>query len=130
MHILHLIILVRLTVLFMYFQTPLIMLLCLLKLQRKRCKTVTTHRTNNSQYVKLFKVCKSMHRRTIQINHQQDATVFQFIILTFIYTSICFGHFPAHPQELDDCSGSLWFYLRIVVIVVPDHEHSTTVTTI
>jgi hypothetical protein len=26
--------------------------------------------------------------------------------------------FPAHHQELNDCSGSLWFYLRIVVTVV------------
>ena len=54
----------------------------------------------------------------IQINHQPDATIFQFIILTFIYSSTCFGRFPAHHQELSDCSGSLWFYLRIVVIVV------------
>jgi hypothetical protein len=61
-----------------------------------------------------FKVCKSMHNRTIQINQQPDATVFQFIILTFIYSSACFGHSLAHHQELNDCSGSLWFYLRIV----------------
>jgi hypothetical protein len=52
----------------------------------------------------------------IQINHQHDATNFQFIILTFVYSS--FGRFPAHHQELSDCSGSLWFYLRIVVTVV------------
>jgi hypothetical protein len=65
-----------------------------------------------------FKVCKSVHHRTIQINHQSDATFFQFIILTFIYSSTCFGCFPAHHQELSDRSGSLWFYLRIVVIVV------------
>ena len=38
-----------------------------------------------------FKVCKSVHHRTIQINHQPDATVFQFIILTFVYSSTCFG---------------------------------------
>jgi len=43
---------------------------------------------------------------------------FQFIILTFVYSSTCFGRFPAHHQEPNDCSGSLWFYLRIVVIVV------------
>jgi hypothetical protein len=55
-----------------------------------------------------FKVCKSVHHRTIQINHQPDATVFQFIILTFVYSSTCFGSFPAHRQELEDCSGSLW----------------------
>jgi hypothetical protein len=59
-----------------------------------------------------------VHHRTIQINHQPDATVFQFIILTFVYSSACFGRFPTHHQELNDCSGSLWFYLRIVVIVV------------
>jgi len=54
----------------------------------------------------------------IQINHQPDATIFQFIILTFVYSSTCFGRFPARYQELNDCSGSLWFYLRIVVTVV------------
>ena len=66
----------------------------------------------------IFKVCKSVHHRTIQINHQPDATIFQFIILTFIYSSTCFGRFHAHHQELNDCSGSLWFYLRIMVTVV------------
>jgi len=82
-----------------------------------------------------------MHHHTIQINHQPDATIFQFIILTFIYSSICFGRSPAHHQELNYCSSSLWFYLRIVVIAVlcswsgrpasrPDHEHSTAITTI
>ena len=41
--------------------------------------------------------------------------------------------FPAHHQELNDCSGSLWFYLRIVVIVMlcswsgrPAERNSTT----
>jgi len=59
-----------------------------------------------------------MHHRTIQINHQLDATIFHFIILKFVYSSICFGRFPTHHQELNYCSGSLWFYLRIVVTVV------------
>ena len=54
----------------------------------------------------------------VQINYEPDATVFQFIIVTFVYSSTCFGRFPAHHQELSDCSGSLWFYLRIVVTVV------------
>ena len=40
--------------------------------------------------------------------------MFQFIILTLVYSSTSFGRFPAHHQELNDCSGSLWFYLRIV----------------
>ena len=53
-----------------------------------------------------------------EINHQLDTTVFQFIILTFIYSSTCFGRFPAHHQEFKDCSSSLWFYIRIVVTVV------------
>jgi hypothetical protein len=52
------------------------------------------------------------------INHQPDATIFQFIILMFVYSSTGFGNFPALHQELNDCSDSLWFYLRIVVIVV------------
>jgi hypothetical protein len=29
-----------------------------------------------------------------------------------------FRAFFAHHQEFNDCSGSLWFYLRIVVTVV------------
>jgi hypothetical protein len=59
-----------------------------------------------------------VHHCTIQINHQPDATIFQFIILMFVYRSTCFVRFPAHHQELNDCSDSLWFYLRIVVTVV------------
>jgi hypothetical protein len=55
---------------------------------------------------------------SIQINHQSNAKIFQFIILTFVYSSTYFGRFPAHHQKLNDCSGSLWFYLRIVVTVV------------
>jgi hypothetical protein len=51
--------------------------------------------------------------RSLQINHQPEATIFQFIILTFIYSWTCFGRSPAHHQELNDCSSSLWFYLRI-----------------
>jgi Na+/proline symporter len=42
-----------------------------------------------------FKVYKSVHHRTIQINHQPDATVFHFITLKFVYISTCFGRFPA-----------------------------------
>jgi hypothetical protein len=80
------------------------------KMKRFQC-AATLH---NSK----FKVCKSVHHRTIQINHQPDATVFQFIILTFIYSSTCSGRFTVHHQELNDCSSSLWFYLRIVATVV------------
>jgi hypothetical protein len=65
-----------------------------------------------------FKIFKSVHHRTIQINHQPSAKIFQFIILTFIYSSTYFGRFATHHQELNDCSSSLWFYLRVVVTVV------------
>jgi hypothetical protein len=73
---------------------------------------------NKSKQNGQFKVCKSVHHRTIQINDQPNAAIFRFIILTFIYSSTCFGRFPAHYQELNDYIGSLWFYLRIAVTVV------------
>ena len=46
-------------------------------------------------------VCKSVHHRTIQINHQPDATTFQFIILTFIYSSTCFRAFSCPSSGYD-----------------------------
>jgi uncharacterized membrane protein YhaH (DUF805 family) len=70
------------------------------------------------QSVLKFKLRKSVHQRTIQINHQPDTTIFQFIVLTFVYSLTCFGRFSAHHQELNDCSGSLWFWFFIVVTVV------------
>jgi hypothetical protein len=73
-----------------------------------------------------FKVCKSVHHRTIKINHQPHARSFHFITLTFIYSSTCFGRFPVHHQELGDCSVSLWFYRRIVVIAVLTFIYSST----
>jgi hypothetical protein len=45
-------------------------------------------------FIYFFKVCKSVHHRTVQINHQPDATIFQFIILTFIYSSTVSGVSP------------------------------------
>jgi hypothetical protein len=42
----------------------------------------------------------------------------QFIILTFIFSSTCFGRPHAHHQELNNCSSSLWFYRWSVVIAV------------
>jgi hypothetical protein len=59
-----------------------------------------------------------MHHHTIQINHQLDATIFPVFCLTFIYSSTCFGRPHAHHRELNNCSSSLWFYLRSVVIAV------------
>jgi hypothetical protein len=77
--------------------------------------TGTSLKSNHEEYILTFGT-GVLH--LIQINHQPDATVFQFIILTSVYSSTCFGRFPAHQQELDDCSGSLWFYLCILVTVV------------
>ena len=63
----------------------------------------------------------------------------QFIILTFIYSSTCFGRLHAQHQELNNCSSSLWFYLRSVVIAVllvvvgpagPTTTNSTAITTL
>jgi hypothetical protein len=56
--------------------------------------------------------------RIIRIDHQPEAKFFQFFILTFIYSSTGFGRSPAHHQKLNNCSRSLWFYLRIVVVAV------------
>jgi hypothetical protein len=38
--------------------------------------------------------------------------------LTLIYSSTCFERPHVHHQELKNCSNSLWFYLRSVVIAV------------
>jgi len=82
------------------------------------------HDSSRQQYgVTVTRCCSyiqglSVHHRRIQINHQPDATIFQFIIRTFIYSSTCFGRSPAHHEELNDCNSSLWFYFRIVVIDV------------
>jgi hypothetical protein len=56
--------------------------------------------SRNKAIIWKFKVCKSVHPRKIQMNHQPDAKIFQFIILTFIYSSTCFGRSSAHHQEL------------------------------
>ena len=66
-------------------------------------------------YFRFYYLNRVLSRGLIQINHQPDATILQFIILKFIYSSTCFGRSPAHHQELNDCSTSLWFYLRLVV---------------
>ena len=90
-------------------------------------------------YFVIFKVCKSVHHRTIQINHQPHATIFQFIILTFIHSSTCFGRFSrpsSGAQWLQRPASGFTFvsWWQSCCIRVradrPDHEHSTTVTTI
>jgi hypothetical protein len=72
-----------------------------------------------------------MHHCTIQMINQLDATVSPVSYLMFIYSSTCFGHPHAHHQELNNCSSSLWFYLRSVVGPVgPTTTNSTAITTL
>jgi hypothetical protein len=42
----------------------------------------------------------------------------KMIILTFMYSSTCFGRPHAHHQELNNCGSSLRFYLRSVVVAM------------
>ena len=65
-----------------------------------------------------LKVCKSVHHHTIQINQRTRCKISPVYYLTFIYSSTCFGLPHTHHQELSNCSSSLWFYLRGVVIAV------------
>ena len=62
----------------------------------------------------------------------------KFYYLTFIYSSTCFGRPHAHHQELNNCSGSPWFYRWSVVVAVllvvvglgPTTTNSTATTTL
>jgi hypothetical protein len=49
----------------------------------------------------MFKVCKSVHYHTIQINHQLDAAVSSVFYLTFVYSSTRFGH--THARNVLSC---------------------------
>jgi hypothetical protein len=83
--------------------------------------TFDNNEHNTERHVLKVRNLTSWHRSftfNFKKNHQPDATIFQFIILMFVYSSTCFGRFPAHHHEPNDCSGSLWFYLRIVMTAV------------
>ena len=80
------------------------------------CDRLKTNRRNLNYFALMEKPTQ-----TLKLNSNKSPTRrinFQFIILTFIYSSTSFGRSPAHHQEFNDYSGSLWFYLRIVVIAV------------
>jgi hypothetical protein len=85
--------------------------------------TLTKYHTIQKKH-KAELTCSIQQTFEIQIDHQPDATIFHFIILTF-------GHSPAHHQELNNCSSSVWFYLCIVVIAVlcswSGYHHDTNV---
>jgi hypothetical protein len=51
-------------------------------------------------FFNVFKVCKSVHHCTIRTITNQMQQFSSFIILTFIYSSTCFGRFSIHHQEL------------------------------
>ena len=87
----------------------------ILKLQQMDCVTLVLAR-ELFRYVdlplkKAINYANNIINFPIQIDHQPDATISPVYYLTFIYSSTCFGRSPAHHQELNDCSSSLWFYL-------------------
>jgi hypothetical protein len=59
-----------------------------------------------------------VHHHTFKWINQQDAAISHVYYLLFKYSPTCFGHPHAHHQEINNCSSSLWFYLRSVVIAV------------
>ena len=76
-------------------------------LQLSTVSRVTAVCANIDDYLSFV---KSVHHRTIQINHQPDPTIFQFIILTFNYSSTCFGEF-CRPL-----SGAQWLQWQPLVL--------------
>jgi hypothetical protein len=62
-----------------------------------------THWTRNPRIARsngaVFNDGSEKHFLLIQIDHQPDATAFQFIILTFIYSSTCFRRSPGPAQQ-------------------------------
>ena len=59
--------------------------------------------------------CIIVQFRYITNQMQQFSSLLSWRLFTVQHVS---GRFPAHHQELNDCSGNHWFYLRIVVTVV------------
>ena len=73
-----------------------------------------------SSNVQSWSFCRNYNITYLNSNKStnQMQQFLNFIILTFIYSSTCFGRPHAHHQELNNCSSSLWFYLHIVVIAL------------
>ena len=74
------------------------------------------------QYHKTNTFCQRTRRRKrIRCNSNKSQTRCNNFTVYYpgVYLQLnMFRAFSAHHQELSDCSGSLWFYLRIMVIVV------------
>ena len=88
-----------------------------------------------------FKVCKSVYHRTVQINHQPHATVFQFLLYWRLFTAqhVSGVSPPIIRSSMTAVAASgftfvSWWQSCCVRVRAghnrPDHEHSTTVTTI
>jgi len=66
----------------------------------------------------LSKVCKSVHHHTIQIHQPTRCNNLSGLLLDIVYSSTCFRRPHAHPQELNNCSSSLWFNRWSMMIAV------------
>jgi hypothetical protein len=100
--------------------------------------------SRRTKFLNIMIMVLTFWHRSFTFNSNKSPTwcniFFQFIILTFIYSSTSFGRFPAHHQKLQCLhwqtlvSPSYCGEGRAVFVVGPagrpNHEHSTTVTTI
>jgi hypothetical protein len=57
-----------------------------------------------------------MHHRTIQINHQPEATIFRFIILTFFTAQHVSGAFPPIIRSSMTAVAASGFTVRTLVV--------------
>jgi hypothetical protein len=60
----------------------------------------------------------------IQINHQPDATIFQFIILTFVYSSRSFGCFPPIIRSSMTAVAASGFTIILCQLAQPRTQHN------
>jgi len=67
---------------------------------------------------RLFLQIQKEDINTFQINQPTRCNNFSSLLLDVIYSSTCFGRPHARPQELNNCSSSLWFYRWSVVVTV------------
>jgi hypothetical protein len=65
-----------------------------------------------------FKVCKSVHHHTIQINQPNRCNNISSLLLTFIYSSTYFGQPHAHHHNLNKCSSMVSVVIAVLLLVV------------
>jgi hypothetical protein len=54
---------------------------------------------------------------SFQINQPTRCNNFSSLLLTFMYSSTCFGRPHAHHQGFNNCSSSLWVYRWSVLLL-------------